>query len=86
MKVKIKKLNRKFKNRNMLSCKSQIGKGAMFVNTKTGEIAVITCIAKHTLSGRELVITLENGRNKAIPLSVFEMTYYKILEEGEVPF
>lgn len=86
MKVKTEKYDRKLRNRNMLSCKGQITAGAMFTNFKTGEVAVISCIARHALSGRELVIVSESGKNKAIPLSVFEMTYQKILEEGEVPF
>ena len=86
MKVKVKKYSKKLRNHNMMSCRGQIREGVMFTNCKTGEVAVITCIARHTLSGRELVIVFENGRNKAIPLSIFEMTYYKILEEGEIPF
>lgn len=86
MKAKAKKYSKKLRNHNMLSCRGQIREGAMFTNCKTGEVAVIICIARHTLSGRELVIVFESGKSKAIPVSVFEMMYQKILEEGEVPF
>ncbi len=86
MKAKAKKYSKKLRNHNMLSCRGQISEGAMFTHYKTGEVAVITCIARHMLSGRELVIVFESGKNKAIPLSVFEMMYQKILEDGEVLF
>ena len=86
MKVKAKKYDRKLRNGNMLSYRGQISEGAMFTHCKTGEVAVITCIARHMLSGRELVIVFESGKSKAIPVSVFEMMYQKILEDGEVPF
>ena len=80
MKVKVHKVKR-----TLTTHEGMVGPNNLFMDSN-GFVAIVTRVAKHSVSGRKLVIINKDGEEIAVPMSLFNVEYTKILDEGEVPF
>ena len=80
MKVKVRKVKR-----TLTTHEGMVGPNNLFADSN-GFVVIVTRVAKHSVSNRKLVIINKDGEEIAVPMSLFNVEYTKILDEGEVPF